>query len=81
MTRIMTSSASGWSWLSHIFILFNVALVAVASPMPLPYVAGHAKLMLEKKDVAAPPVTSPDASTVWTVGSTQTVTWYVHEMS
>ena len=28
-----------------------------------------------KRDVADPPVTTPNASTVWVVGETQTVVW------
>ena len=28
-----------------------------------------------KRDVADPPVTTPNASTVWVVGATQTVVW------
>ncbi|KAI6115797.1 hypothetical protein EDD16DRAFT_654224 [Pisolithus croceorrhizus] len=30
---------------------------------------------LSTRDVVAPPITSPTASTVWTVGDTETVTW------
>ncbi|KAH9936654.1 uncharacterized protein B0H18DRAFT_868458 [Fomitopsis serialis] len=30
---------------------------------------------LEERDVISPPITSPDASTVWNVGETVTVTW------
>ncbi|KAF8735198.1 hypothetical protein AX14_002553 [Amanita brunnescens Koide BX004] len=30
---------------------------------------------LEKRDVVAPPVTAPNSSTIWEVGTTQTVVW------
>lgn len=41
------------------------AILTTASPVKL------------ARDVVDPQITSPDASTVWTVGKTETVTWYV----
>ncbi|KAK0466909.1 uncharacterized protein EV420DRAFT_1506060, partial [Desarmillaria tabescens] len=35
--------------------------------------------ILISRDVYVPPITSPDASTVWTVNTTQTVTWDVSD--
>ena len=34
-------------------------------------------LVITQRDVVDPPITSPTAKTVWTVGETETVTWYV----
>ncbi|KAK0202495.1 hypothetical protein DFS33DRAFT_1340573 [Desarmillaria ectypa] len=45
------------------------ALVASAFATPI----------LIPRDVYVPPITSPDASTVWTVNTTQTVTWDVSD--
>jgi hypothetical protein len=48
--------------------LLFFALGVSAAPTPR-------SVNLSQRDVWAPPVTSPDASTVWTVGSTVTATW------
>lgn len=32
---------------------------------------------LSRRDVVAPPIITPNAQTVWPIGTTQTVTWYV----
>lgn len=42
------------------------------------YAIAYAAPSLVKRIVVDPPITSPDASTVWTVGSTVTVTWSVY---
>ena len=35
-------------------------------------------LYLINRDSVSPPITYPTAGTVWTVGETRTITWYVH---
>lgn len=47
--------------LAYLSCLVNASPLAVRDPL----------------DVAAPPVTYPTQGVVWTVGQTQTVTWYV----
>ncbi|KAI5989053.1 hypothetical protein EDD15DRAFT_2389134 [Pisolithus albus] len=42
--------------------LFSLVSCVLTAPLPA-------------RDVVAPPITSPTASTVWNVGTTQTVTW------
>ena len=46
--------------------LFVLAIASVLNAAPL-----------EKRDVYAPPVISPQADTVWVTGQTYNVTWYV----
>lgn len=41
---------------------------------------GAAPLALLQRDVYVPPVLTPTAGTVWTIGSVQTVTWSVDSM-
>lgn len=38
-------------------------------------------LPLISRDVISPPITSPAAGAIWTVGQTITVTWYVVSFS
>ena len=45
-----------------------LALVATSFATPL---------AITQRDVVDPPITNPTAKTVWTVGETETVTWYV----
>ena len=52
--------------------LLFFALGVSATPTP-----GRSSLHLSKRDVWSPPVITPDSTTVWTVGETVTVTWYV----
>jgi hypothetical protein len=57
---------------SPVALLFSLAItmsVSTAAPIVLSSVS--------ERDVWAPKVTSPNAGTVWPVGSSQTVTWYV----
>ncbi|KAI0786877.1 hypothetical protein C8Q75DRAFT_769674 [Abortiporus biennis] len=51
-------------------IMFRVVICALASL----FISSNA-LPLTRRDAVAPPITSPDASTVWQVGTIQTVTW------
>lgn len=39
------------------------------------FVAAAPAASLKERDVVDPPVTTPNATTVWVVGSTQTVVW------
>ncbi|KAK0239207.1 hypothetical protein EDD85DRAFT_829431 [Armillaria nabsnona] len=47
----------------HITMLTALVASVFATPIYIP------------RDVYSPPITSPDANTVWTVNTTQTVTW------
>ncbi|CAL1712728.1 unnamed protein product [Somion occarium] len=57
--------------MSTMLVMFD-AIVLVFSYL---LSSAHAIPVLVTRDVVNPPVTSPDASTVWHVGETQTVTW------
>lgn len=46
--------------------------VALGAALALPVLASP----LSRRDVIAPKITSPNAQSIWPVGSTQTVTWY-----
>ncbi|KAF8332969.1 hypothetical protein F5887DRAFT_564429 [Amanita rubescens] len=48
------------------FLCLSWLVSAPALPLYLP---------LQERDVVAPPVTAPNSTSVWTVGSTQTVVW------
>ncbi|KAK7677722.1 hypothetical protein QCA50_019274 [Cerrena zonata] len=48
-----------------LFVLFVTLLSTLVSALPI----------LESRDVFVPPITSPDALTIWSVGSKQNVTW------
>lgn len=56
-------------------MFFNTFITALCITLPIlqPYV-GAAVL---KRDVFDPPITYPTAGTVWRVGETHNVTWYV----
>ena len=56
---------------SPIAILFSLAITMSASAAPVVFSS------LSERDVWAPPVTNPNPGTVWKIGSSQTVTWYV----
>ena len=51
------------------FTIFSIiSLISLVATAPIE---------LEKRDVFVPPVLTPDSSSVWQCGSTQTVTWCV----
>ena len=52
------------------------ALVVSVRAAPM-LMAPLAAVQLTGRDVVAPPITSPNASTTWNVGETVTVTWCV----
>ena len=52
--------------LANIFFIFTVALISLVAAAPLAV-----------RDVYVPPITYPHAGTVWKIGSSHNVTWYV----
>jgi len=52
-------------------LLFSLAIGMSASAAPVVLSS------VSERDVWAPKVSNPNAGTVWKVGSSQTVTWYV----
>lgn len=62
-----------------LFAAFALSMVSLVTPAPLAQVNmngnGVMRMNVGKRDVVAPPITSPTTGTVWTVGQTVTVTW------
>lgn len=57
---------------SPVAFLFSLAIaMSASSAMPVVFNS------LFERDVWAPKVTNPNATTVWTIGSKETVIWYV----
>ena len=53
---------------SLFYVMFSLLAMTLAIPVTI-------------RDVFVPPVTSPTTGDIWTVGSQQNVTWYVHRSS
>ena len=59
---------------SPVALLFSLVLGMSTSAAPVVF-----KSHLAPREVWAPPITSPQSDTIWTIGSEATVTWYVEK--
>ena len=66
---VLATLVFGAATIAMPFTLWFAIPFAAAAPIP------------QRRDVWTPPVTCPDASSVWQVGQTYTVTWFVQPTS